>query len=279
MLNERKPYANAPKCPRRLSPSKSPSLSPLSATPSTKPSIEKYLRRLRQISATAPLKAYRNTLNKFRHVCHKPAADDIDRDDVLALKVWRKAHDYTERQRSVYNNFLNLMIFLRWWQTPLKVGSSAWLLLNPESVSIAPISATPDPPQELQSTLLLRARPTMVIGAEPLASSTLLPSLEQLPEIDSGFHVTADSYLELTEANTLLNDPANGVAGHSFPRAGNLDPVWTPSGGFEVKPVSTVDGLTYRYSQRSTALRVRAISESAPFYQCSCFGSDPRKNG
>ena len=41
----------------------------------------------------------------------------------------------------------------------------------------------------------------------------------------------------------------------------------------------TVDGFTYRYSHRSTALRVRAISESAIFYQCLCFGSNPRKNG
>jgi len=48
-------------------------------------------------------------------------------------------------------------------------------------------------------------------------------------------------------------------------------------GGFR-----TVDSATFNSEigllKRSTALRVRAISESALVYQRLCFGSDPRKN-
>ena len=99
--------------------------------PSLDETIDKYLRETEANLSDGTLKAYRNTLNKFRQGCHKPTADDIDRDDVLAFKVWLKANDHSERKRSVYNNFLNLMIFLRWWHEKevseaLGVSNSDW---------------------------------------------------------------------------------------------------------------------------------------------------------
>ncbi len=99
--------------------------------PALDETIEKYLRETEANLSKGTLKAYRNSLTKFRQGCRKATADDIDRDDVLAFKVWLKAHDHTERQRSVYNNFLNLMIFLRWWHEKevseaLGVSDSDW---------------------------------------------------------------------------------------------------------------------------------------------------------
>lgn len=100
-------------------------------TETLKETIEKYLRETEANLSKGTLKAYRNSLNKFREVCRKPTADTVDRDDALAFKVRLKADDHTERQRSVYNNFLNLMIFLRWWHETevskaLNISDSDW---------------------------------------------------------------------------------------------------------------------------------------------------------
>jgi hypothetical protein len=101
-------------------------------------------------------------------------------------------------------------------QQPIPLEASAWLQLNPETVTLAPITTTSGPLQELHSTLVLGARPVIAVGTEPLSTHTALPQLKSEPVADSGFHLIADVGLGISEANAVLNNPRSGIVNNTF---------------------------------------------------------------
>jgi integrase/recombinase XerC len=73
--------------------------------------------------------AYANTLSYFTQSCKRTNVVDITREDLLAFKTFlRKEDDHGDRlsDRSVYNNFLNIMIFLKWCNVKPGVKPDDW---------------------------------------------------------------------------------------------------------------------------------------------------------
>jgi integrase len=66
----------------------------------------------RKQKATKSLQAYTNTLKYFALSCKRPNLSSITKDDVLAFPSFLEAEELS--QRTIYNNFLNVMIFLKW---------------------------------------------------------------------------------------------------------------------------------------------------------------------
>jgi len=69
--------------------------------------------------------AYRKSLEYFQQSCRKKTIQDITRTDLLAFKTYLR--DEAEMsERSVYNNFLNAMIFLKWCKVRNDIQQKDW---------------------------------------------------------------------------------------------------------------------------------------------------------
>src|ERR1700747_3117510 len=71
---------------------------------------EKYLEEIKDNKARKTWQAYGNTLALFARSCKQARTDGIVREDLLAFKTFLRRQGFSER--SVYNNFLNAMVFL-----------------------------------------------------------------------------------------------------------------------------------------------------------------------
>jgi integrase len=68
--------------------------------------------------------AYANTLRYFTESCHKTYVEDITREDMLAFKTHLRHEKLSDG--SIYNNFLNTMVFLKWCGVKVGVKKYDW---------------------------------------------------------------------------------------------------------------------------------------------------------
>ncbi len=68
--------------------------------------------------------AYKKSTEYFFQFCRKPTVDGVDRNDMLHFKIFLKGKGFSKRY--VYNNFLNMMIFLKWAKVNHGVQKGDW---------------------------------------------------------------------------------------------------------------------------------------------------------
>ncbi|MGH9716807.1 MAG: tyrosine-type recombinase/integrase [Candidatus Acidiferrales bacterium] len=68
--------------------------------------------------------AYKKSTEYFLQSCSKPTAEGVDRKDMLHFKIFLKGEGFSKRY--VYNNFLNVMIFLKWAKVEHGVQKGDW---------------------------------------------------------------------------------------------------------------------------------------------------------
>jgi integrase len=68
-------------------------------------------------------RAYSNSTTFFLESCSKTHVESVDRKDMLAFKLFLKGKI---GRRSVYNNFLNVMCFLKWAKVKTEVVKEDW---------------------------------------------------------------------------------------------------------------------------------------------------------
>lgn len=68
--------------------------------------------------------AYQNSMTYFKASCKKPFVENIVRTDMLAFKTHLRKENLSDR--SVYNNFLNTMVFLKWCNMKAGVKAGDW---------------------------------------------------------------------------------------------------------------------------------------------------------
>lgn len=112
--------------------------------------IEKYIAEIAANKSPKTAIMYRNTLRYFQASCTKKYAGQIDRDDMLKFKTDLRNEKLSER--SVYNNFLNTMMFLKWCGVKPGVLRGDW----PDKVEREPEEYT----EEEIVALLNAARPS-----------------------------------------------------------------------------------------------------------------------
>ena len=68
--------------------------------------------------------AYSNSVAYFEESCKKSKVQDATREDLLAFKTYLRKQEMSER--SVYNNFLNTMVFLKWCGVKVGIKKDDW---------------------------------------------------------------------------------------------------------------------------------------------------------
>jgi integrase len=68
--------------------------------------------------------AYSNSLAYFEESCRKSKVQDITREDLLSFKTYLRKQEMSER--SIYNNFLNTMVFLKWCGVKAGIKKEDW---------------------------------------------------------------------------------------------------------------------------------------------------------
>jgi integrase len=81
--------------------------------------IETYLQETEAIKSIASYNAYRRSLELFQESCRRPNIESVDRNDLLAFRAFLKRVDKFS-DRSIYNHFVNTLIFFRWCKTKAK---------------------------------------------------------------------------------------------------------------------------------------------------------------
>jgi integrase len=92
--------------------------------PTLTESIDEYVAEILANKRPKTHSAYKNSLRFFVCSCKKQSATQIDRKDMLAFKTYLGDTDMSKR--SVYNNFLNTMVFLKWANVKHGVKKGDW---------------------------------------------------------------------------------------------------------------------------------------------------------
>jgi integrase len=74
--------------------------------------IAEFCAEIEAIKAKRTLQAYSNSLAYFAESCKRVNVQDITRKDLLSFQTYLRGQEMSER--SVYNNFLNTAVFLKW---------------------------------------------------------------------------------------------------------------------------------------------------------------------
>ena len=69
--------------------------------------------------------AYRNWLQHFLASCLKMVVQQVTREDLLAFKTYCKP-SMGHADSTIYNNFLNVKVFLKWANHPMGIKSEDW---------------------------------------------------------------------------------------------------------------------------------------------------------
>ena len=85
--------------------------------------IETYLDEIKANKARKTWLAYSNSLTIFTASCKRKSVQSVNREDMLAFKVSMAG---SHSPRSIYNNFLNVMVFLKWAMVPTGVRKNDW---------------------------------------------------------------------------------------------------------------------------------------------------------
>jgi integrase len=83
-----------------------------------------YLEEVEANKSKGTYAAYNRSLELFKESCHRLHIGDVKREDLLAFKTFLKKQDMSDR--SVYNHFLNTMIFLKWCKLTTEVKKTDW---------------------------------------------------------------------------------------------------------------------------------------------------------
>ena len=86
--------------------------------------IETYLAEIRANKKKRTWQAYANSLAFFARSCKKVQVQSIGRTDMLEFKTFLKSQQMGKR--SVYNNFLNVMVFLKWAKVQTGILKNDW---------------------------------------------------------------------------------------------------------------------------------------------------------
>lgn len=87
-------------------------------------------------------------------------------------------------------------------QTPAEIAERTWLVLEPEEVSLAPISGKAN---AVASTLTLRAQTRVIVGDKPAAVARPLPALKVANATGGGVRVPFDLELSYADATRLAS--------------------------------------------------------------------------
>jgi integrase len=68
--------------------------------------------------------AYTNSTRYFAASCKRTSVNDVTREDLLAFKTYLRGQELSGR--SVYNNFLNVMVFLKWCGVKTAIKATDW---------------------------------------------------------------------------------------------------------------------------------------------------------
>ncbi|HEX3107871.1 MAG TPA: DUF4403 family protein [Thermoanaerobaculia bacterium] len=88
-------------------------------------------------------------------------------------------------------------------QQPYPIAASTWLVLDPAEVSLTPIHGSG---LNVASTIELRARTRVVVGAKPATAQKPLPPLRIANSTDRGIRVPFDVELPYAEASRLVTE-------------------------------------------------------------------------
>jgi integrase/recombinase XerD len=94
------------------------------ATNRLRTKIEAYNAETKANKAYKTAQTYANTLRYFSASCHKTYVEDITREDMLAFKTHLRHEKLSDG--SIYNNFLNAMVFLKWCGVKVGVKKNDW---------------------------------------------------------------------------------------------------------------------------------------------------------
>lgn len=86
--------------------------------------IDAYLDETKANKEHKTWQAYSNSLAKFKASCKRSSVQSVAREDLLAFKSYLRGEELSER--AVYNNFLNVMVFLKWAGVSTRVQKSDW---------------------------------------------------------------------------------------------------------------------------------------------------------
>jgi integrase len=106
-----------------------PEMQLVAVTPTVAPvtlpkKIEIYCEEISANKARKTWQAYKNSLTLFTSSCKKTHLHDLTREDMLAFKTYLRDQKFS--QRSIYNNFLNVMVFLKWVGTTVGMKADDW---------------------------------------------------------------------------------------------------------------------------------------------------------
>jgi integrase len=87
--------------------------------------VQRYSNEVKANKAHRTWTAYRNSLRHFLACCRKTTVQQVVREDLLALKVYCKTVMEHE-DGTVYNNFLNAMVFFKWANHPTGIKAEDW---------------------------------------------------------------------------------------------------------------------------------------------------------
>lgn len=87
--------------------------------------IQRYTDEVKANKAHRTWTAYRNSLRQFLASCRKSTFEQVAREDVLAFKTYCKTVK-KHADGTVYNNFLNVMVFLKWASHPTAIKAEDW---------------------------------------------------------------------------------------------------------------------------------------------------------
>jgi integrase len=86
--------------------------------------IAAYLEEVEANKSKGTYAAYNRSLELFKGSCHRLHIGDVKREDLLAFKTFLKKQEMSDR--SVYNHFLNTMIFLKWCKLAMEIKKTDW---------------------------------------------------------------------------------------------------------------------------------------------------------
>jgi integrase len=86
--------------------------------------VAAYCDEIKANKARKTWQAYSNSLAYFEESCRKSKVQDVSRQDLLAFKTYLRKQGMSER--SIYNNFLNTMVFLKWCGVKAGIKKDDW---------------------------------------------------------------------------------------------------------------------------------------------------------
>lgn len=102
----------------------SPAIVPITLRPTLADSVEEWRSETRANKKHKTFLAYKMSTEYFLQSCSKPTVESVDRSDMLNFKTFLRSKAFSKRY--VYNNFLNVAVFLKWAKVEHGVQKGDW---------------------------------------------------------------------------------------------------------------------------------------------------------